>query len=56
MTIRVVRVREVLEIEQELIPFETRWIADPDMLIDASAIRNSVLPLLTPASTTIIPI
>jgi len=34
MAIRVVRVREALEIEQELIPFESKWVPDPDMLID----------------------
>jgi uncharacterized protein YabE (DUF348 family) len=34
MTIQVVRVREELEIKQELIPFETKWITDPDMRID----------------------
>jgi uncharacterized protein YabE (DUF348 family) len=34
MTIRVVRVREALEIEQEPIPFETNWVPDPDMLLD----------------------
>jgi len=33
-TIQVVRVREELEIEQELIPFETKWITDPDMRLD----------------------
>jgi uncharacterized protein YabE (DUF348 family) len=41
MTIRVVRVREVLEIEQELIPFETKWIADPDMLIDTQQVTQT---------------
>jgi uncharacterized protein YabE (DUF348 family) len=40
MTIQVVRVREVLEIEQELIPFETKWIADPDMLIDTQQVTQ----------------
>jgi uncharacterized protein YabE (DUF348 family) len=34
MTIRVVRVREALEIEQEPIPFETNWVPDPGMLLD----------------------
>ncbi len=34
MTIRVVRVSEALEIEQQPIPFETRWVPDPDMPID----------------------
>ena len=34
MAIRVVRVREALEIEQELIPFESQWVPDPDMRID----------------------
>jgi uncharacterized protein YabE (DUF348 family) len=41
MTIRVVRVHEVLEIEQELIPFETKWIADPDMLIDSQQLTQA---------------
>lgn len=35
MKIQVVRVREALEIEHELIPFETRWVPEPDMLLDA---------------------
>ena len=34
MTIRVVRVSETLEIEQQPIPFETRWVPDPDMPLD----------------------
>ncbi|MEJ2555251.1 MAG: ubiquitin-like domain-containing protein [Anaerolineae bacterium] len=34
MAIRVVRIREALEIEQEPIPFETNWVPDPDMLLD----------------------
>ncbi|GAB4543709.1 MAG: hypothetical protein Kow0063_37120 [Anaerolineae bacterium] len=34
MTIQVVRVREEVEIEQQLIPFETRWVPDPDMRLD----------------------
>jgi uncharacterized protein YabE (DUF348 family) len=34
MTIRVIRVREALEIEQQLIPFETKWVPDPDMRLD----------------------
>jgi 3D (Asp-Asp-Asp) domain-containing protein len=38
MSIRVVRVREALEIEQELIPFETKWVADSNLLIDAQQV------------------
>lgn len=34
MLIRVVRVREEVEIEQQLIPFETKWVSDPDMRLD----------------------
>lgn len=34
MLIRVVWVREEVEIEQQLIPFETRWVSDPDMRLD----------------------
>jgi uncharacterized protein YabE (DUF348 family) len=34
MAIRVVRVRETQEIEQELIPFETKWVAEAAMMID----------------------
>jgi uncharacterized protein YabE (DUF348 family) len=41
MTIQVVRVRETLEIEQELIPFETRWVPDPDMRLDAQELVQS---------------
>jgi uncharacterized protein YabE (DUF348 family) len=41
MTIQVVRVREELEIEQQLIPFETRWVTDPDMLIDRQQLVQS---------------
>ncbi len=34
MTIRVVRVKEALEVEQDPIPFETEWQADPTLEID----------------------
>jgi 3D (Asp-Asp-Asp) domain-containing protein len=38
MAIRVVRVREALEIEQEPIPFETNWVSTPTMPIDTQQI------------------
>jgi uncharacterized protein YabE (DUF348 family) len=41
MTIQVVRVREELEIEQQLVPFETRWVPDSDMLIDRQQLVQS---------------
>jgi uncharacterized protein YabE (DUF348 family) len=41
MTIRVVRIREALEIEQEPIPFETNWVPDPDMLLDTQQVVQS---------------
>jgi uncharacterized protein YabE (DUF348 family) len=41
MSIRVVRVREELEIEQQLIPFETKWVPDPDMRIDTQQLVQS---------------
>jgi uncharacterized protein YabE (DUF348 family)/3D (Asp-Asp-Asp) domain-containing protein len=34
MVIRVIRVREELEVEFEPIPFETEWVADPEVEID----------------------
>ncbi len=34
MEVQVVRVREELEIEQQLIPFESKWVPDPEMRID----------------------
>jgi uncharacterized protein YabE (DUF348 family) len=34
MLIRIIRVREELEVEFEAIPFETEWIADPEVEID----------------------
>lgn len=40
MAIRVVRVHETLEIEQELIPFETRWVPEPDMRIDTQQLAQ----------------
>jgi uncharacterized protein YabE (DUF348 family) len=41
MSIRVVRVREELEIEQQLIPFETKWVPDPEMRIDTQQLVQS---------------
>jgi 3D (Asp-Asp-Asp) domain-containing protein len=38
--IEVVRVREVVEIEEEIIPFEAKWIPDPDMEIDNQEMRQ----------------
>jgi uncharacterized protein YabE (DUF348 family) len=34
MVIRIIRVREELEVEFEKIPFETEWVADPEVEID----------------------
>lgn len=39
--IEIVRVRETLEIDQEFIPFETNWIADPQMEIDNQEVRQT---------------
>jgi 3D (Asp-Asp-Asp) domain-containing protein len=39
--IEVVRVEERLEIEQEFIPFEARWIPDPEMDLDTQELRQS---------------
>lgn len=39
-TIEVVRVREIFEIEQEFIPFETNWVPDADMEIDRQEVRQ----------------
>jgi uncharacterized protein YabE (DUF348 family) len=39
--IEVVRVREAIEIEQEFIPFEARWVPDPEMEIDNQEMRQS---------------
>lgn len=41
MTIQVVRVREALEIEQQPVPFETKWVPDPDMLLDRQQLDQS---------------
>jgi uncharacterized protein YabE (DUF348 family) len=41
MNIQVVRVRETLEIEQELIPFETNWVPDTAMRIDTQQLVQS---------------
>jgi uncharacterized protein YabE (DUF348 family) len=40
MTIQVIRVLEELEIEQELIPFETKWVPDPEMRIDTQQLEQ----------------
>ena len=40
-TIEVVRVRETLDIEQEFIPFETRWLPDTDMALDRQEVRQT---------------
>jgi uncharacterized protein YabE (DUF348 family) len=39
--IEIVRVREVIEIEQELIPFEARWVPDPEMDLDTQELRQT---------------
>jgi uncharacterized protein YabE (DUF348 family) len=44
MAIQVVRVREELDIEQQLIPFETRWVSDPNMRIDTQQLVQSGEP------------
>jgi len=41
MEIQVMRVREELEIEQELIPFESKWVPDPEMRIDTQQLVQS---------------
>jgi 3D (Asp-Asp-Asp) domain-containing protein len=41
MEIWVVRVREALEIEQQLIPFESNWVPDPEMSIDTQELVQS---------------
>lgn len=41
ISIRVVRVHEALEIEQQLIPFETKWVPDSDMLLDRQQLEQS---------------
>lgn len=38
--IEVVRVREVVEIEEEFIPFESEWIPDPEMELDEEVKRQ----------------
>ena len=38
--IEIIRVREIVQIDQEFIPFETRWIPDPDMPLDRQEIRQ----------------
>jgi uncharacterized protein YabE (DUF348 family) len=39
--VEIVRVREVVEIEQELLPFEARWIPDSEMDLDAQELRQT---------------
>jgi len=41
MEIKVVRVREELEIEQQLIPFESKWVPDPEMQIDTQQLMQT---------------
>ena len=38
--IEIVRVRETIEIEQDLIPFESRWVPDETMEIDRQEVRQ----------------
>lgn len=38
--VRVTRVREFFEIEQEFIPFETSWVPDPEMVLDRQEVRQ----------------
>ncbi|MDH3675685.1 MAG: ubiquitin-like domain-containing protein [Anaerolineae bacterium] len=40
-TIEIVRVRETLEIEQEFIPFETKWVPDDKLLLDQQEVRHT---------------
>ncbi len=39
--VEVVRVREAIEIEQELIPFESKWIPDSEMALDTQELRQT---------------
>jgi 3D (Asp-Asp-Asp) domain-containing protein len=39
--IEVIRVREKLEIEQEILPFETKWLPDENLSLDRQEIRQS---------------
>jgi uncharacterized protein YabE (DUF348 family) len=41
MAIRVVRVREAIEIEQETIPFETNWVATSTLAIDTQKVEQA---------------
>jgi uncharacterized protein YabE (DUF348 family) len=41
MTIRVVRVSQAIEIEQQPVPFETNWVPDTEMLIDTQQLIQS---------------
>lgn len=41
MAIRVVRVEEALEIEEETIPFESQWLPDPDLELDTTVLRQT---------------
>ncbi len=40
-SIDIVRVRETIEIEQEIIPFETEWIPDEKLLLDQQEVRQT---------------
>jgi uncharacterized protein YabE (DUF348 family) len=39
--IEVVRVHEALEIEQEFVPVETKWVPDPEMELDHQEVRQT---------------
>jgi len=40
-TIEIVRVRETIEIEQDVIPFETKWIPDEALPLDRQEVRQT---------------
>lgn len=40
-TVEVVRVRETFEIEEESIPFETKWVPDEEMELDQQEVRQA---------------
>lgn len=40
MTVQVVRVREQVEIEQDVVPFNTVWVGDNDLPIDQRAVKT----------------
>jgi uncharacterized protein YabE (DUF348 family) len=39
--IEIVRVRETIEIEQEFVPIEAKWVPDPEMEIDNQEVRQA---------------